>query len=148
MKNGIDAWQRAESLSFTPTTNGPISEYNCPVCLPMSTVAADNGTPMAMKALSVAQSQVWSFHLPLHRFVASCLREVSRRPYQQDDGEPGGMDLLLSTLKKNEDARKLHRIYLGLLEFPTIILARNSQIKSELWLRNGRSMFDQVCLKH
>jgi hypothetical protein len=111
----------------------------------MSTVSADNNAPMAIKALSVAQSQVWSFHLPLHRFVASCLREVSRRPYQQDDGQPGGIDVLLTSLKESEDARKLYRIYSGLLEYPIIILARNSQIRSELWLRNGKSMFDQVC---
>lgn len=142
--NGIDSWQNSESLSFIPTTNGSIPEYNSPTCLPMSTIAADNNVPTAMKALSVAQSQIWSFHLPLHRFVASCLREVSRRPYQRADEKPGGMDELLSSLRESEDARKLYRIYSGLIEYPAVILARNSQIRSELWLRNGKSMFDQV----
>lgn len=144
--NGIDSWQSAEALSFIPTTHGSIPEFNCPVCLPMSTVAADCGAPMAMKTLPVAQSQVWSFHLPLHRFVAASLREVSRRPYQLNDGQPGGFDQLIQSLKQTEGARKLYRIYLGLLEYPTIILARNSQIRSQLWLRNGKLMFDQVCV--
>lgn len=30
--------------------------------------------------LPLSQIQSWSFHLPLHRFAAACIREVSRRP--------------------------------------------------------------------
>ena len=46
----------------------------------MSTIAVEHGTHLAMKAIPVAQSDSWSFHLPLHRFTAACLREVARRP--------------------------------------------------------------------
>ena len=134
LTRGIDAWQSSEALSSAPTANGPIPEYNCPTCLPMSSVAADHNAPIAMKALPVAQSQLWSFHLPLHRFVASCLREVARRPYQRENGQVGGIQELVVSLKEKEDARKLHRIYSGLLEYPIVVVSRNSQIRSDLWL--------------
>ena len=110
----------------------------------MSTAAADYGAPVAMAALPVSQCQLWSFHLPLHRFVASSLRELARRPYAKDIGQIGGIHELIEKMKQQEDARKLFKIYSGLLEFPTVVLARNSQIRSDLWLRNGRGMFDMV----
>ena len=144
LTKGVDLWQSCEALRFKPT-NGAIPEYNAPTCLPMSSVAVDNNSHVAMKALSVAQSHLWSFHLPLHRFIASCVREVSRRPYETTDGEAAGIQKLLISLKENINAEKLFRIYSGLLEYPAIIISRNSQIRSCLWQRNGRGMLDQVC---
>lgn len=145
---GIFPWQSSEAVSLSPSTNGPIAEYNCPTCLPLSSVAVDHDAPVAMKSLPVAQSQRWSFHLPLHRFVAACLREVSRRSYRCEDGRMGSIEELIDNLKRHEEWGKLYRTYHGLLEYPIIVLARNAQIRSDLWLRNGRGMQDQVRLGH
>jgi len=123
----------------------------------MSTVAVRHGTYLAMKSLPVAQGGSCSFHLPLHRFVAACLREVARRPYIKAGGEIGGIEELLIMMKQNHDEEekkdndyyddfeeKLHSLFQGLIEFPTIVLSRSSQIRSGLWKRNGPGMLDQV----
>ena len=46
----------------------------------MSNVAMEHGTHLAIKAVPVAQRDSWSFHLPLHWFAATCLREIARGP--------------------------------------------------------------------
>ena len=48
-----------------------------PSSLPMSTLAGKYGTDLASRTLPISQVRVWSFHLPLHRFLASCLRHTS-----------------------------------------------------------------------
>jgi hypothetical protein len=98
-----------------------------------------------MKALPISQCDLWSFHIPLHRFVAFCIREVARRrPCNDRNGQTQDVTNLLETMIQKEDSQKLFRIFSGLLEYPLMIIARNSQIRSDLWLRNGRGMFDQV----
>lgn len=144
LTTGIRSWQKSESLAYTSTTNGRHKENNCPTCLPMSSSAVRYGSHMAMRALSVAQTKSWSFHLPLHRFIATSLREIARRPYSKEDGTICGIEELIYRMKDQQDASELERIYSGLMEFPLIVLSRNSQIKSDLWLRNGRGMSDQV----
>lgn len=142
--NGVDSWQCAEALSFVPIFRKDIPEVSCSNALPMSSVAFNFGTSTAMKALPISQCHLWSFHIPLHRFVAFCLREVARRPDKGKGGAMNGVPELLALMKQKENFKRLFRIYSGLLEYPLMIVARNSQIRSDLWLRNGRGMFDQV----
>jgi len=144
LTTGINSWQKSETLAYSSTPNGRNKESTCPTCLPMSSSAVKFGSYMAMKALPVSQTKSWSFHLPLHRFVATCLREIARRPYTKEDGTVSGIEELITRMKNQQDAPELERIYLGLMEFPLIVLSRNSQIRSDLWLRNGRGMSDQV----
>lgn len=104
------------------TTNVP-SHVLCPAALPYSTVASSHGTNVAMAALPLSQIQQWSFHLPLHRFAAACIREVSRRP------EDGGIDDLLrmfespnDTNKRDYQMRQNALLFRGIMEFPVIVL--------------------------
>ena len=145
--NGVDPWQSTESLTFVATNIQELPEFSSPVCLPMSSAAVQHGTAVAMKALPISQCQSFSFHLPLHRFVASCLRELARHPYKDKNGNIQGIEKLFEYMKLNEEPKKLRRIYQGILEYPLLVLSRNSQIRSDLWLRNGKGMFDQVCMK-
>lgn len=144
LTTGINSWQKSETFAYSSTSNGLNKESTCPACLPMSSSAVRFGSYMAMKALPVSQTKSWSFHLPLHRFVATSLREIARRPYSKDDGTACGIDELICRMKDQQDPLELERIYSGLMEFPLIVLSRNSQIRSDLWLRNGRGMSDQV----
>ena len=149
---GVTVWQASEMVAYKPTPNTS-HRYpfdRCPASLPMSTIASKHGTWLAMRALPVAQTRRWSFHLPLHRFVAACLREVARRPCVKADGSAGGMEeLLLMLCEGNGDNSGKHRkksenLFRGLVEFPVIVLARAAQIRSGLWRRNGPGMLDQV----
>lgn len=127
----------------------------------MSTVAVEHGTYLAMKAVPVAQGDSWSFHLPLHRFAAACLREVARRPTSAStsmDGlevdqvnVEGGLCIenLIQKLMPNDDDgddgdEAVESLFQGLMEFPVIVLSRAAQIRSGLWRRNGPGMLDQV----
>jgi hypothetical protein len=119
----------------------------CPASLPFSTVASFHGTNLAMAALPLSQIQMWSFHLPLHRFAAACIREVSRRP------ESGGIDDLLRMFevpgnnnesKASSKSRQMVLLFRGMMEFPLIVLSRAAQIRAGIWRRNGPGMTDQV----
>lgn len=112
----------------------------------MASVACKHGALTAMKALPTSQCHLWSFHIPLHRFIAFCIREVARRPYNDKHGGSEDMTKLIAMVMQKEDSKRLFRIYTGLLEYPLMIIARNSQIRSDLWLRNGKGMFDQVSI--
>ena len=110
-------------LSYRPTPH-PSTLINapphvlCPAALPFSTVASSHGTNLAMAALPLSQIQSWSFHLPLHRFAAACIREVARRPGY------GGMDDLLRMFDALSDfsTRQNALLFRGLMEFTVIVL--------------------------
>ena len=142
-------------LSYRPTQppsmkpNPKVPSYALsPASLPFSTVATAHGgssVPLAMAALPVPQIAVWSFHLPLHRFVAACIREVSRRHDDDDDvsgsvagaacSNDGGMEKLLQmfalptdvTSSSGKDASSKLRLnallFRGLMEFPIIVVS-------------------------
>ena len=131
---GLLRWQRSEMLSYRPTRppsrhlhpNAP--EYALsPASLPFSTVASAHGSVLAMAAIPLPQIAVWSFHLPLHRFAASCIRELSRRDDKTDDS---GMVALLDMLAPQAGENALTQLRLnsllvrGLMEFPAIVLSR------------------------
>lgn len=155
LTTGIHRWQRTEMLSYRPTMppstdpNPSISSYAlAPASLPLSTVAARYGSALAMCALPLPQIAVWSFHLPLHRFVAACIRECSRR-----QSHSGGIASLLEMFsvqssasgKKAKSQFRLNTLlFRGLMEFPTIVMARVAQIRTGIWRRNGPGMSDQV----
>jgi hypothetical protein len=127
-------WQRSELEVYLPTSNSPSLEAfaKAPASLPYPTT--HNGLAIALKALPMPQIAPWSFHLPLHRFLASCFREVCRRAKEQ------GMDKLMSDLVRHHD----REIFQNLIQFPMIVLSRAAQIRVGLWRRNGSLMSDQV----
>ena len=135
---GLVLWQNSETHQYQPTSNSVELDdcSKCPVMLPFSTVAAMHGSPLCLKGLPIAQTTPWSFHLPLHRFVAACIREVCRRP-------TNGMELLLQELNKSS-AEHLNSLYFSLMEFPLLVLSRAAQVRSGMWRRNGSGMQDQV----
>jgi hypothetical protein len=128
---GLVPWQREEMANYIPTSNVALLDHysKAPVALPYATTYT--GDELALEALPISHLAPWSFHLPLHRFVAACLREVCRRPVEQ------GMAKLLSELHDTE-------FFHGLLEFPVVVLSRAAQVRAGLWKRNGSLMFDQV----
>jgi len=151
MTTGLYFWQQSEMITYHPTVHRqshlrPDQSHSCcPAALPYCTVTSRQGTALAFTALPVSQVRSWSFHLPLHRFVASCLREVFRRP----NGGPGGIDALIVLLggcgrHEKVDQKKRGDLFRGLLEFPLIVLSRAAQIRVGLWKRNGPNMVDQV----
>ena len=128
---GLLTWQRDEMAQYKATSNTAALELysKAPAALPYPTTHM--GEALALKALPISHLAPWSFHLPLHRFVAACLREVCRRPVEQ------GMAKLLNELHHDE-------LFYGLLEFPLVVLSRAAQVRAGLWKRNGSLMFDQV----
>jgi len=154
---GVSTWQKREMVGLASRcqSNLMVPELCCSTSLPMSTVAVRHGTHLVMDALPVAQGHTWTFHLPLHRFVAASLRKVARRPYRKANGELDGIEHLLFKLNHSQygnemsnivscNKEELNLLFQGLLEFPLIVLSRAAQIRSELWKRNGPGMFDQV----
>ena len=161
---GIAPWQRAEAVQIaatitsslsTPESLNPSPFFNphtsCTSFLPTLTIASKFGVPQNIETLlPLPQDGMWSFHLPLHRFAAFCLKEgVSRR---QDNACNSGIEGLIlrllrkyndknGTMNKSDDVTSLLR---GLMEFPVIILSRTAQIKAGLWKRNGIRMQEQV----
>jgi len=157
MSTGLDTWQTSEMNSYKPTANifDIPQPRRCPSSLPYSTVAVDYGSDLAMEALPVAQVRPFSFHIPLHRFVAVCLREVARRPNARvgteknkdvtnQVGKEDGIHLVLTSLLSSFGSQRLKRFLRGLVEFPVIVLSRVAQIRSGLWKRNGYCMSEQV----
>ena len=111
-------------------------EHLCPASLPIATVSSNNGASLAFEALPFSFSHSWSFHIPLHRFITACIREVVRCP--------GRLDEVFTILLKDNGMETVKEVYRGLIEYPTIILARAAQTRAGLWARNGSRMFDQV----
>lgn len=131
--DGLLRWYTQESTHYVSTPNTVTTDAyrKCPAALPYSTICQP-GNRLAFSALPFAQVTPWSFHLPLHRFVAACLREVCRRP-------PQNVDELLQEMVKYGDG-----LYMAVMEFPVIVLSRSAQVRAGLWRRNGSPMHDQV----
>ena len=135
---GVVPWQDAEMKEYNPTPrSASLDNYKRrPASLPFSTVTAMHGGALAFSALPMSQMTPFSFHLPLHRFVAACLREVCLRPT--------GLDDLISTIKLRLPDQQRNSLFLGLMEFPLIVLSRAAQVRASLWKRNGPGLNDQV----
>jgi hypothetical protein len=148
MTNGLYSWQRSEMLSYQPSEHGQFSSLSdqlhsySPAALPYCTIASNRGTALASRALPISQVRPWSFHLPLHRFVASCLREVALRP-TDGNGSINSLIRMLGSLG-DEGGKKGQMLFEGLVEFPLAVLARAAQIRAGLWKRNGPAIVDQV----
>lgn len=139
---GIAPWQRSEMLFYdaTPYTASVEPHKRCPASLPMSTVASKHGAALAMRQLPVSQVTPFSFHLPLHRFVSCCLRELCLR---KDDSR-GGMTTLMHGLRTQLTEKEQDELFRGLMEFPVLVLTRAAQVRAGLWRRNGPGLNDQV----
>ena len=139
--DGVFAWQKKEMLLYEPTPTPGTEPYKmAPASLPFSTVAASRGTAVAMRHMPVSQNTSFSFHLPLHRFVAGCLRELCLR---QDD-KASGIANLLGRLKSGLSEPDYCQLFLGLMEFPLLTMSRAAQVRAGLWRRNGAGLSDQV----
>ena len=151
LTKGVDKWQRGEIISCRPSpapSSMKVGHALKSASLPFSTVASAHGTPLAMASLPIAQLDPFSFHLPLHRFFAACVRELSRR---SDDN--GGLLELIGKFQINpnaseEEKEKQHRkndlLFRGIMEFPIVVLSRAAQIRAGVWRRNGPGMSDMV----
>ena len=138
LTTGIMTWQANEMKSYDPTAfTSSLEPYKRrPASLPFSTVASRHGSYLAFKALPTSQMTPFSFHLPLHRFVAACLREVCLRPM--------GMEELAAGVCQRLSETETNLLYLGLMEFPLLVLSRAAQVRAGLWRRNGPGLNDQV----
>ncbi len=139
---GIGPWQLKEAEAYQATTlSSSIPPHKrCSRSLPFSTVASKRGTPLAMRHLPVSQMTPFSFHLPLHRFAASAMRELCLR---KDDSN-FGMHNLMQRLRADVQDDTSDNLFLGLMEFPLLVLSRVAQVRSDLWRRNGPNLTDQV----
>ena len=112
--------------------------------LPFSTVATKHGCASAMAPkLTVTQSTPFSLHLPLHRFVASCLKELCLR----SNDTMMGIDELLQRLQSGASKGEIsssHLLFQGLTEFPAYVTSRVAQVRAGLWRRNGPGLGEQV----
>jgi hypothetical protein len=142
LTKGVGRWQKSEVLFYEATPYSPTFELHrqCPNSLPFSTVASNHGTALAMQQIPIAQITPFSFHLPLHRFVASCIRELCLR----SDDAAAGVQALKMNLCTRLSENKQEELYKGLLEFPLLVLSRASQIRAGLFKRNGQGLNDQV----
>lgn len=133
---GVSRWQSAEMATYAPTSYTVEAYKRRPASLPFSTVSARHGSVLAFKALSISQSTPFSFHLPLHRFVAACLRELCLRE--------DGIDDLKKQLTQHLSPESRNSLFWGLMEFPVLVLSRAAQVRAGLWRRNGNGLNDQV----
>lgn len=139
--DGVFTWQKKEMLSYVPTPFSATESHKmASASLPFSNVAASHGAAVAMRHLPLSQNTPFSFHLPLHRFVAGCLRELCLRP---DDGA-NGISSLLRRLQNGLSEADFDLLFLGLMEFPLLIITRAGQVRAGLWRRNGAGLSDQV----
>ncbi|GKZ00839.1 hypothetical protein MPSEU_001035600 [Mayamaea pseudoterrestris] len=140
--NGLMPWQGCEIRYNQSTPYNLLSEPHkyASKSLPFSTVASAHGTPIEFTQMLVSQVTAFSFHMPLHRFVASCLRELALRL----DDEVSGLTALKRMIKSRMSQRLVDEFYLGLMEFPMLVLSRAAQVRAGLWRRNGQSLNDQV----
>lgn len=142
LTNGVFVWQQNERLSYESTAYESLatSEFHkySPASLPFSNIAAKHGSALAMRQLPVSQVSPFSFHLPLHRFVAGCLRELCLRD------ESKGIAELLRKIRTKLPQNQQNDLLEGLMEFPLVVLSRAAQIRGGLWRRNGGGLNDQV----
>jgi hypothetical protein len=142
LTNGLQKWQRTEMLSYAASEYSAVLDTHrrCPASLPFSTIAAAHGTALAMQQLPISQAAPFSFHIPLHRFVSGCLRELCLR---KGDSHCD-IGALLQQLQTQLPAKQRDELFLGLMEFPTLVLTRAAQVRANLWRRNGSGLNDQV----
>lgn len=143
LSSGIHRWQLHEAQKYLATPYSPSlleAHKHSPSSLPFSSVAAKFGTTLAMRQLSVSQVTPFSFHLPLHRFLAGCFRDLCLR---KDDYNQG-LSNLLSRLREQLDARQQEDLFRLLMEFSVLVLSRAAQVRAGLWKRNGPGLSDQV----
>lgn len=142
LTKGIEQWQRMERLVYEPSPmDFPLEPFShAPASLPFSTIAAQHGTALAMAQMPVSQVSPFSFHLPLHRFVAGCLRELCLRKNSELDGIAN----LLGRLRTQLPEMQHDALFQGLMEFPVLVLSRAAQVRAGLWRRNGSGLNDQV----
>mmetsp|Transcript_14841 Transcript_14841/g.41321 ORF Transcript_14841/g.41321 Transcript_14841/m.41321 type:complete len:2002 (-) Transcript_14841:1881-7886(-) len=138
LMSGVHQWQSVAMRTYKPTArNGDLEPYkHRSASLPFSTISVETGSVLAFRALPVSQVTPFSFHLPLHRFVAACLREACLR-------ETGIQDLR-ELLSRNLTQRIQDELFIGLMEFPLLVLSRAAQVRAGLWRRNGNGLGDQV----
>jgi hypothetical protein len=106
-----------------------ISDVNVPVSL----VTIASMVEPEMNHVAVPQMQaITSFHLILHRFYADSLRELFQYPHH--------VDTIHQHLQNPILASNLHVLMMQPLE----VLGFASDISAGLWIKNGRSMFDQL----
>ena len=142
LTTGIDQWHRKERSSFTSNSIDLLHEpQNRELAsLPLSSVSASFGSECVMTQLPVSQTTPFSFHLPLHRFFASCVRELCLRR----SSNSGDITELFSRIKSALSEEQQESLFEGLMEFPTLVLSRAAQIRAGLWRRNGTGLNDQV----
>ena len=122
-------------------------EHRCTPCaLPVCSTSVQFGMrTLALPALSVSQVCPVSFHIPLHRFFGSCLRELCSGTSLVNDSRSVGIVELVDRVHNSKsnisDTRKLYQL---LMDFPMLVLSRAAQIRAGLWKRNGQGMLDQV----
>ncbi|KAL3922161.1 MAG: hypothetical protein SGILL_002354 [Bacillariaceae sp.] len=138
LSSGVLDWQNLEmstyEASLYTTSLEPYKKRSA--SLPFSTISVKTGSLLAFRAIPVAQVTPFSFHLPLHRFVAACLREAALRPT--------GIDDLQSMLSQNLSPEGQDNLLIGLMEFPLLVISRAAQVRAGLWRRNGNGLNDQV----
>ncbi|KAL3922278.1 MAG: hypothetical protein SGILL_002291 [Bacillariaceae sp.] len=136
--DGILNWQHLEMSTYEATAyTTSLEPYKKRTAsLPFSTLSVKTGSVLAFRALPVAQVTPFSFHLPLHRFVAACLREAALRQTGIED-----LQVMLSQRLTPQVHDDLH---IGLMEFPLLVLSRAAQVRAGLWRRNGNGLNDQV----
>jgi len=133
---GIGKWQTVEMYTYKPTKSTVESHDRKSASLPFSTLSEKYGSALAFRALPMSQKAPFSFHLPLQRFVAACLREICLREDAMDD--------LMLKLTKDMFVNNKDNLFLGLMEFPLLVLSRSAQVRAGLWRRNGNGLNDQV----
>ncbi|KAG7367370.1 zinc-finger domain containing protein [Nitzschia inconspicua] len=138
LTSGVMEWQNLELASNEAPSFSTAVEAcrRSSVSLPFSTTSVKSGSVHAFRAIPISQVTPFSFHLPLHRFVAACLREACLRDT--------GIDDLLTLLSRNLSDDTKDGLFLGLMEFPLLVLSRAAQIRAGLWRRNGNGLNDQV----
>lgn len=139
--HGVHKWHRQTAHLYQPTPFSTATEPHrrCPVSLPLSHIARLSGSRLAMRHMCVAQSSPISFHLPLHRFAGTCVRELCLRR----DGAASLVGLfqrVTATLSPSE----YNDLFMRLIEFPLLVLTRAAQVRAGLWRRNGPGLNDQV----
>ena len=138
---GVHKWHRQEQNLYLPTPFSTATEAyrRCPVSLPLSHVCRAYGGRLAMPHMCVAQSSPISFHLPLHRFAATCVRELCLRR----DGVNSMLDLF-RRVEMSLTPSEYNDLFMRLMEFPLLVLTRAAQVRAGLWRRNGPGLNDQV----
>eukprot|EP00977_Amphora_coffeiformis_P002502 scaffold469_cov160-Amphora_coffeaeformis.AAC.7 len=139
--HGVHKWHSQDSHLYQPTPFSTATEPHrrCPVSLPLSHIARLSGSRLAMRHMCVAQSSPISFHLPLHRFAATCVRELCLRR----DGAASLVDLF-QRIAASLPPLECNDLFMRLMEFPLLVLTRAAQVRAGLWRRNGPGLNDQV----